>query len=81
MFTTTPNDSHIYTNNWVTDVAATGIFVQNINATWGVSGSTYSEGSGLPSGWTVIYYDTSLDKYYTNKQRTQECDDHGNPIN
>ena len=50
MFTTTPSDS--YTNSWVSDVAATGIFVKNANATWDVTGS-----SGVPSGWTIILAD------------------------
>ena len=84
LFTTTPNNSDTsreYTLDWVKNVASNGLFVQNINASWGVSGTNYAEGSGLPSGWTVIYYDTSLKKYYTDKNRTQECDDHGNPIN
>jgi len=81
LFTTIPDDNRSITTKWVENVASTGIFVQNINATWGISGSTYARNSGLPSGWTVIYYDTALDKYYTDKQRSQECDDHGNPIN
>lgn len=81
LFTTTPDDRKNLTNVWVDNVAANGLFVQNINANWGVSGPNYAEGSGVPRGWTVIYYDTALDKYYTDKQRTQECDDHGNPIN
>lgn len=61
--------------DWVTGVAATGIFVKNINATWTDTGD-----SGVPSGWTVIYYDTSEGKYYTSQDKSQECDDHGNPI-
>ena len=62
-------------NNWVSGVAATGIFVKNIDATWTTTGA-----SGVPTGWTVIYYDTTDDKYYLDQQKSQECDDHGNPI-
>lgn len=61
--------------NWVQGVSATGIFVKNINATWTTTGN-----SGVPTNWTVIYYDPELDKYYLDQQRSQECDDHGNPI-
>ena len=46
MFTTTPIST--YTQNWVSDVAATGTFVKNSAATWNVTGT-----SGIPSGWTV----------------------------
>lgn len=34
--------------NWVQDVASSGTFVKNKNATWNVTGA-----SGVPSGWTV----------------------------
>ena len=61
--------------NWLTNVAATGIFVKHINATW-----TDSGGSGVPTGWTIIYYNPSTDKYYLS-DKTTECDDHGNVIN
>lgn len=61
--------------NWVYGVASSGIFVKNINAKWTDSGE-----SGVPSGWTIIYYDPALDKYYLDQQRNEECDDHGNPI-
>ena len=46
MFTTTPSTT--YTNNWVSNVASTGTFVKNKNATWNVTGN-----HGIPSGWTV----------------------------
>ena len=46
MFTTTPSGT--YTNNWVSNVAATGTFVKNAAAEWDVSGA-----SGIPNGWTV----------------------------
>lgn len=58
--------------NWVQSIAATGIFVKNIDATWNVTGD-----SGVPTGWTVIYYDTTEDKYYIDQQKSQECDAHG----
>lgn len=62
-------------NDWVYNVAATGIFVKNINATWNVSGA-----SGIPANWTIIYYDPSNNKYYIDQSRSAECDDHGNLI-
>ena len=46
MFTTTP--STLYTNQWVSGVAANGTFVKNSAATWNVTGV-----NGIPSGWTV----------------------------
>lgn len=67
------NISSAVLTNWLRNVAATGVFVKNINATWNDSGV-------VPTGWTVIYFDPSDNKYYTNTQKTQECDDHGNPI-
>lgn len=60
---------------WMQNVAATGIFVKNINATWTDSGV-----GGVPTGWTLIYYNPSTDKYYLS-DKTTECDDHGNVIN
>lgn len=60
---------------WVSGVPSSGIFVKNINATWTDVGT-----SGVPSGWTVIYYDSTDDKYYTDQTKATECDDHGNPI-
>lgn len=60
---------------WVRGVSATGTFVKNINATWTTAGN-----NGVPTNWTVIYYDPALDKYYLDQQRQTECDDHGNPI-
>ena len=59
---------------WVNGVASSGIFVKHINATWTDSGA-----NGVPSGWTVIYYNPSTDKYYLS-DKTTECDDHGNVI-
>lgn len=54
---------------------STSIFVKHIDAQWTTTGS-----SGVPTNWTVIYYDPDIDKYYLDQQRSQECDDHGNPI-
>ena len=45
-FTTTPSST--YTNNWVNNVAPTGTFVKNINATWNVTGN-----NGVPTGWKI----------------------------
>lgn len=61
---------------WVRNVAASGVFVKNIDAEWTKVGI-----DGVPTGWTTIYYDLSEDKYYTDQTKTQECDDHGNVIN
>ena len=41
-------DGSRVTNDWVSNVSATGTFIKNPNTTW----STGS--SGIPSGWTVI---------------------------
>ena len=46
MFTTTPGTD--YTSNWVRDVAASGTFVKNSQATWNLTGN-----DGIPTGWTV----------------------------
>lgn len=45
LFTTTPSNS--YTNNWLYNVASTGTFIKNKNATWTDVG-TYA----VPIGWT-----------------------------
>lgn len=63
------------TGDWVRGVASTGIFVKHIDATWTATGN-----NGVPTNWTVIYYDPEADKYYTDQTKSQECDDHGNPI-
>ena len=47
LFTTTPGNS--YTANWLYDVASSGTFVKNPDATWSVTGT-----SGVPSGWTIV---------------------------
>lgn len=52
-----------------------GVFVKHIDAQWTTTGN-----NGVPSNWTIIYYDPALDKYYTDQTRSQECDDHGNPV-
>ena len=46
MFTTTPSSSN--TKNWVSNVASSGTFVKNAEATWSVTGA-----NGIPNGWTV----------------------------
>ncbi len=46
MFTTPPSAS--YTYNWVSNVASSGTFVKNAEATWSVTGA-----NGIPNGWTV----------------------------
>ena len=48
MFTTDISSSTSYTTNWLRNVAATGTFVKNANATW-----SRTDASGIPSGWTV----------------------------
>lgn len=51
MFLTDPNyqSNNVYTLDWVRDVASTGTFVKNKDATWDVTGT-----SGIPTGWTVV---------------------------
>ena len=62
--------------SWMYNVQeVSGIFVKHIDATWTTTGQ-----HGVPSKWTIIYYDPSEDKYYTSQDKSQECDDHGNPI-
>ena len=46
LFTTTPSD--MYTQNWVTNVASTGIFVKNDSARWTTSGV-----NGVPNNWSI----------------------------
>ena len=48
LFTTTPSPS--YTSSWVSNVASSGIFVKNPEATWDVVGV-----AGVPKGWTVKF--------------------------
>lgn len=63
--------------DWVANVpnVNTGVFVKHINAQWTNTGN-----SGVPTNWTIIYYDPTEDKYYTDQTKATECDDHGNPI-
>ena len=63
--------------NWIYGIpnVNTSVFVKHIDAQWTTTGN-----SGVPTNWKVIYYDPALDKYYLDQQRSQECDDHGNPI-
>ena len=50
LFTTTPGTD--YTNYWVQNVAESGTFVKNENATWDVVGY-----HGIPVGWVIQYTD------------------------
>lgn len=47
LFTTNP--SNLYTEDWVSGVAATGTFVKSTEATWTTIGV-----NGVPEGWTVV---------------------------
>lgn len=70
------NDKTYLLTSWMNGVQTTsGIFVKHIDATWTDVGT-----SGVPNNWTIIYYDPDEDKYYTSQDKSQECDDHGNPI-
>lgn len=60
---------------WVDGVYSSGIFVMHIDATW-----VFTISDCIPYNWTVIYYDPTEDKYYTTKDKSVECDDHGNPL-
>jgi hypothetical protein len=68
------NSGNSIMSNWVRGVPSSGIFVKHIDATWTTTGN-----SGVPTNWTVLYYDPDTDKYYLS-DKTTECDDHGNPI-
>ena len=35
--------------NWLSNVASSGTFIKNKNATWDISGE-----SGVPNGWTIL---------------------------
>lgn len=61
--------------NHAVNVAANGIYVKHINATWTTTGT-----NGVPAAWTIIYYNPTTNKYYLS-DKTTECDDHGNVIN
>ena len=67
--------SSIASKEWVKNVNSNGIFVKHIN-------DTYNETvgiNGVPTNWTIIYFDPSTEKYYLS-DKTTECDDHGNVI-
>lgn len=51
MFLTDPNyqSNNVYTLDWVRNVAASGTFVKNSQATWNLTGD-----DGIPTGWTVV---------------------------
>ena len=48
LFLTEPSAS--YTNTWLSNVAKSGTFIKNKDATWSVTGV-----NGVPSGWVVRY--------------------------
>ena len=73
LFTDTPSTS--YTTNWVNGVSSHGVFVKNIEATWTDTGV-----NAVPTGWTVIYFDQRLGKYFRTEHRIDECDKYGNPL-
>ena len=73
LFTITPAST--YTRSWVAHVSNKGVFVKNINATWPNTGYY-----AAPERWTVIYFDTTEDKYYTTRTKEVECDKYGNPL-
>lgn len=62
---------------WLASVpnVSTSVFVKHIDAQWTTTGV-----NGVPTNWTIIYYDPTEDKYYTDQTKATECDDHGNPI-
>ena len=73
LFTDKPNMFN--TSNWVKGVSAQGVFVKSIEASWTTTGV-----NAVPTGWTVIYFDQTKDKYYTTENRGEECDKYGNPL-
>ena len=61
--------------NWLSGVAENGVYVRRVRS------SDNSEIlSTIPSSWKIIYYDESEDKYYLDRRKETECDDHGNLI-
>ena len=64
-----------WTKNWVNGVSTQGVFVKNIDATLAETGV-----NAVPTGWTVIYFDTIEGKYYRTEHRGEECDKYGNPL-
>jgi hypothetical protein len=60
LFLNTPAGNNVSSDNtatdyWLSNVASTGTFVKNHNATWDVRGN-----GAIPYNWTVI---TDLDEY------------------
>lgn len=66
------------TNEWMRGAKnnAACVFVKHINSVWTTTGA-----SGVLANWKIIYYDPTEDKYYLDKAKATECDDHGNVIN
>lgn len=52
---------------WTIGVSSTGTFIKNVDAIWDATGD-----SGVPDGWTVIYFDTESGKYYKDQEKSQE---------
>ena len=73
LFTNKPSNQS--TTSWVYGVSAQGVFVQNIDVTW-----KDIDDSSIPTGWKVIYFDTTEGKYYTTQTKEVECDKYGNPL-
>lgn len=61
--------------DWLTDVSENGVYVANISQSM-----SFDVEQSIPSNWIIIYYDETQDKYYLDRQRENECDDHGIPI-
>lgn len=62
-------------NQWVNGVASEGTFVQNIKATFWKIGV-----GGIPTNWVIVYYDSTDDTYWLEKERVTQCDEYGNTI-
>lgn len=67
MFTTDISSTTSYTNNWLRNVAATGNFTKNHDATW-----IRSDTHGIPTGWTIwTAYPTPTTTLFI---QTDDCD-------
>ena len=74
MFTTTP--SSYYTTNWLNNVASSGTFVKNKDATWDVRGV-----EGIPPFWTVEYYTPTVINYTLTVRRNNSTLTNGSSTN
>jgi hypothetical protein len=68
MFTTDISNTDDYTKNWLVNVAPTGNFYKNYDATW----NRLDDPSGIPVGWTVwnAYPTTTVTLFL----QTDDCD-------